>query len=248
MRLEGKRALVTGGTRGIGKAIVEKLLDEGARVAFTYRSSADEAKRIEEAASAAGKEAVGFQADAADFTRAVEVVDQVVERFGGLEALVNNAGVTKDGLLMRMSEEDFNAVVSANLNGVFNYVKAALKPMMGARYGRIVNVSSVVGLIGNPGQANYVASKAGIIGFTKSVARELAARNVTANVVAPGFVETDMTGALNDKQREAILSGVPMKKAAQPKHIADAVAFLASDEAEYVTGQTLAIDGGMTMQ
>lgn len=247
MTLQEKKAIVTGGTRGIGRAIVEELAARGCKVVFTFHSSEETAKEVEKAVAEKGGEAYGIKADAALFDEAEKVAAFAQEKLGGVDILVNNAGITKDGLLLRMKEEDFDSVINANLKSVFNYTKAVLKPMMGQRYGRIINISSVVALIGNPGQANYVASKAGVIGFTKSSAKELAARNITVNAVTPGFIDTDMTSSLNEKQQEAILSMIPMKKTGSGKDVAGAVAYLASDEAAYVTGQVLSVDGGMAM-
>ncbi len=247
MKLEGKRALVTGGTRGIGRAIVQELAAQGCDVVFTYHSSSEAAESLQAEGIKTGKKIIGIKADASIFSEAEKTINFALENIGGLDILVNNAGITKDNLLLRMSEEDFDKVISANLKGVFNYTKAAVKPMMGQRYGRIVNITSVVALIGNPGQANYVASKAGIIGFTKSVAKELASRNITVNAVAPGFISTDMTGSLNDKQKEAILTQVPLKRIGSPEDIAGAVSFLVSPQADYITGQVLSVDGGMAM-
>jgi 3-oxoacyl-[acyl-carrier protein] reductase len=247
MNLEGKRALVTGGTRGIGKAIVFELASKGASVVFTYFSSEATALKLEEEASAKGFRIFGFKADAALFEEAEKTINFTLEKLGGLDILVNNAGITKDNLLMRMTPTDFDLVISANLKSVFNYTKLAIKPMMGQRYGRIINISSVVGIIGNPGQSNYVASKAGVIGFTKSMAKELSSRNITCNAVAPGFISTDMTGSLNEKQKETILSVVPLKRIGEAEDVAKTVAFLASDDSSYITGQVIAVDGGMTM-
>lgn len=247
MKLENKRAIVTGGTRGIGKAIVQELARNGCNVVFTYFSSEEAAKLLEQELTHDSVKVLGFKADAASFTAAQETVNYAVQNIGGLDILVNNAGMTKDNLLLRMSENDFDAVVNTNLKSVFNYTKAALKPMIGQRYGKIVNISSVVGIIGNPGQANYVASKAGVIGLTKSNAKELASRNITVNAVAPGFIETDMTGKLNDQQKEAILTVVPIKRLGKPEDVAKTVAFLCSSDADYITGQVLAVDGGMVM-
>jgi len=247
MILNGKRALVTGGTRGIGKSIVFELAATGATVVFTYFSSDEIARKLEEEAAAMGYKIFGFKADAASFEEAEKTINFTLEKLGGLDILVNNAGITKDNLLLRMSPQDFDSVISANLKSVFNYTKLALKPMMGQRYGRMINISSVVGIIGNAGQSNYVASKAGVIGFTKSTAKEVASRNITCNAVAPGFIVTDMTGALNDKQKEAILTMVPLKRMGEGDDVAKTVVFLASDAASYITGQVIAVDGGMTM-
>ncbi|MEP0547213.1 MAG: 3-oxoacyl-[acyl-carrier-protein] reductase [Rhodothermales bacterium] len=245
--LSGKTALVTGGTRGIGRAIVEAFADAGAKVAFTYRSSSDTADALKAELESRGVEALAIQSDAADFDAAQAAVQSVLDAWGSLDVLVNNAGVTRDNLLIRMSEEDWDAVIGTNLKSVFNLCKAAYRPMMKQRAGRIVNVSSVVGVMGNAGQANYAASKAGIIGFTKSLARELGARGVTANVVAPGYVDTDMTDALSDAAKEAMTNGIPLKRTATPEDIAHAVLFLASDAASYITGHTLHVDGGLAM-
>lgn len=245
--LSGKTALVTGGTRGIGRAIVEAFADAGAKVAFTYRSSSDTADALKAELEGRGVDALAIQSDAADFDAAQVAVQAVLDAWGTLDVLVNNAGVTRDNLLIRMNEEDWDAVIGTNLKSVFNSCKAAYRPMMKQRAGRIVNVSSVVGVMGNAGQANYAASKAGIIGFTKSLARELGARGVTANVVAPGYVDTDMTDALSDAAKEAMTNGIPLKRTATPEDIAHAVLFLASDAASYITGHTLHVDGGLAM-
>ncbi|MGE5364189.1 MAG: 3-oxoacyl-[acyl-carrier-protein] reductase [Bacteroidota bacterium] len=245
--LKGKRALVTGGSRGIGKSIVLELASQGCDVVFTYHSSPDNAKAVEQEAARLGVKALCFQADAADFAKAEEAVKFTIDNLGGIDILVNNAGITKDNLLVRMSEQDFDAVIAANLKSVFNYTKNAAKSMMTQRYGKIVNIASVVGIIGNPGQANYVAAKAGVIGMTKSNALELASRNITVNAVAPGFISTDMTGKLNDKQKEAILTGVPMKREGKPEDVAKVVAFMCSPASDYITGQVLSVDGGMAM-
>jgi 3-oxoacyl-[acyl-carrier protein] reductase len=245
--LSGKTALVTGGSRGIGRSIVLHLAGSGADVAFTYRSKADEAQALVAELKAMGRKAAAYQSYAADTKQADEVVQTVIKEFGRLDILVNNAGVTKDGLLMRMSEQDWDDVIDTNLKGVFNFTKAACRQMMGQQAGKIINISSVVGVIGNAGQANYVASKAGVIGLTKSVAKELASRNIQANCIAPGFIETDMTEKLNEKQKEAILTVIPQKRMAKPEEIATVVCFLASSDSNYITGQTINVDGGMAM-
>ncbi len=247
MKLQGKKAVVTGGSRGIGKAIVLELASQGADVVFTYHSSVEAAAEIEKSCSEYGVKVFGFKADAASFQAAIDTIAFAEEKLGGVDILVNNAGITKDGLLLRMSENDFDTVVNANLKSVFNYTKAALKPMMKQKFGRIVNISSVVGIIGNPGQANYVASKAGVIGLTKSNAKELASRNITVNAVAPGFIETDMTNKLNDNQKQAMLANIPLSRFGTGKDIAKAVSFLVSPDADYITGQTISVDGGMVM-
>jgi 3-oxoacyl-[acyl-carrier protein] reductase len=247
LHLSGKTALVTGGTRGIGRAIVEALAGAGAKVAFTYRSSADAAEALKTDLEGQGVEALAIQSDAADFDAAQDTVKQVLDAWGSLDVLVNNAGVTRDNLLIRMSEDDWDAVIGTNLKSVFNTCKAAYRPLMKQRAGSVINISSVVGVMGNPGQANYAASKAGIIGFTKSLARELGGRGVRANVVAPGYVDTDMTEALGDAAKEAMTGIIPLKRTAQPEDIANAVLFLASDAASYVTGHVLHVDGGLAM-
>jgi 3-oxoacyl-[acyl-carrier protein] reductase len=245
--LSEKSALVTGGTRGIGRAIVETLADAGARVAFTYRSSTDAADAIVNAIEEAGGEALALQGDAADTEVAQDHVDTVVDAWGSIDVLVNNAGITRDGLMLRMKEEDWDDVMNANLKGVFNYSKAAYRPFMRQRSGRVINISSVVGVMGNPGQTNYAASKAGIIGFSKSLAKELASRNVTVNVVAPGYVETDMTEEMSDKAQEAMQEAVPLGRPASTQDVAQAVGYLASDAASYITGHVLHVDGGLAM-
>lgn len=246
-RLEGKNALVTGGTRGIGRAIVHALARDGARVAFTFRSSVEDAESLTAELQEAGAGVLAFQGDVAAAGSAGEAVSGVLDAWGSLDVLVNNAGVTRDGLLLRMSEEDWDTVVETNLKSLFHFCKAAYRPMMKQRGGRIVNLASISGVTGNPGQTNYAASKSGIIGFSKSLARELASRNVTVNVVAPGFVATDMTATMTDAARDAMLSAVPLGRWAEPEEIASAVAFLASDDAQYITGHVLHVDGGLAM-
>lgn len=247
MKLQGKRAIVTGGTRGIGKGIVKVLAENGCNVVFTYFSSEEVAKAIEVELTTDSVKVFGFKADASSFSAAEDSVKFAIEKLGGLDILINNAGITKDNLLLRMSEKDFDLIINANLKSVFNYTKAVLKPFISQRYGKIVNISSVVGLIGNAGQANYVASKAGVIGLTKSNAKELASRNINVNAVAPGFIETDMTDKLNDQQKETILSNVPIKRLGKPEDVANAVLFLCSSDSDYITGQVLTVDGGMVM-
>lgn len=247
MDLKGKRAIVTGGTRGIGRAIVLELAKHGCNVVFTYRKSSNESKDLEREAKSYGVQIFGMQADAASLKDAEKVVKFAIEKIGGVDILVNNAGITKDNLLLRMSEDDFDTVIDTNLKSVFNYTKASIQPMMRQSFGRIINITSVVGLFGNPGQANYCASKAGVIGFTKSIAKELSSRNITANCIAPGYIVTDMTDALPDKIKEDILSRVPLKRPGKPSDVAKAVIFLCSDYADYITGQTIAVDGGMSM-
>ncbi|MBI2416300.1 MAG: 3-oxoacyl-[acyl-carrier-protein] reductase [Ignavibacteriales bacterium] len=245
--MQGKVALVTGGTRGIGKAIVDALAASGCKVVFTYHSSSEIAQQIESKAKEAGQEVFGYKADASDFLAAEACIQFVLEKFSRLDILVNNAGITKDNLLLRMNETEFDVVINANLKSVFSYCKHALKPMLSQRSGRIINISSVVGINGNPGQSNYCASKAGVIGFTKSLAKEIGSRSITANVIAPGFIATDMTDKLNDKQKETIISQIPLKRIGAADDIAKAVVFLASDYSSYMTGQTLVIDGGLVM-
>jgi 3-oxoacyl-[acyl-carrier protein] reductase len=245
-RLSGKVALVTGASRGIGAAVALELASRGAAVVVNYAGSQEAAEDVVARIEADGGKAVAIQADVSCPESCGELVSVTVERFGGLDVLVNNAGITRDGLLVRMSDEDWSAVIDTNLTGVFSATKAAAKHMMKQRSGSIVNITSVVGLVGNAGQANYAAAKAGVIGLTRSVARELAPRNVRVNAVAPGFIETDMTAALPEKVREAAREQVAMKRFGSPQDVARAVGFLASDEAAYITGQTLAVDGGMT--
>ena len=245
--LADQNVLITGGTRGIGRALVDAFAQTGARVAFTYRSSADTADAIVDELAAEGVEALALQGDVADFDSAQDTVSAVTDAWGALDVMVNNAGITRDGLLLRLGEDDWDAVIDTNLKGVFNFCKAAYRPMMRQRSGRVINVSSVVGVTGNPGQTNYAASKAGIIGFSKSLAKELGSRGITVNVVAPGYVETDMTADLNEKAREAMLDAVPLGRGATPEDIAAAVLFLAAPAAEYITGHVLHVDGGLAM-
>lgn len=247
MIFKDKRALVTGGSRGIGKAIVLDLASKGCNVVFTYSSSEQSAKEVEALSSNYGVKILSYKADASSYEQAEKSVTFTLENLGGLDILVNNAGITKDNLLLRMSESDFDNVINANLKSVFNYTKSVLKTMMGQRYGKIINITSVVALIGNPGQANYVASKAGVIGFTKSSAKELSSRNIMINAVAPGYISTDMTGQLNEKQKEAILSIVPLKRMGMPEDVAKVVSFLSSSDSDYMTGQVISVDGGMAM-
>lgn len=247
LSLEGKTALVTGGSRGIGKAIALTLAEYGADVAITFASSVDAANEVKEEIESKGNRAKAIQADAVNFDRAGEVVSELVEEWDKLDILVNNAGITRDNLILRMSEEQWDQVIDTNLKSIFNYCKAAAKPMMRSRGGSIINISSVVGLSGNAGQSNYAASKAGIIGFTKSYAKEFASRNIRANVVAPGYITTEMTGELDEKILEAIKEETPMARAGEAQEVADAVLFLASDLSSYITGTTVRVDGGMAM-
>ncbi|WP_313992263.1 3-oxoacyl-[acyl-carrier-protein] reductase [uncultured Selenomonas sp.] len=247
MLLEGKIALVTGGSRGIGRAIAIRLAEEGAKVAVNYAGNQAAAEEVKSIIEAKGGTALLVQADVSDSTAAADMVTRVHEELGGLDILVNNAGITRDTLLMRMKDEDFDAVISTNLKGIYACTKAAAKFMTKQRSGRIVNLSSVVGEIGNVGQTNYAAAKAGVIGFSKAAAKEFAPRGVTVNVVAPGFIDTDMTAVLKDAIREKIAQGIPLGALGKPEHVADAVLFLVSDAASYITGQTLNVDGGMVM-
>ena len=247
MRFENQVAVVTGAGRGIGHAIAIRLASEGARIASVSRTEANAKKTADEINAARADAAKAYAIDVADHAAAQKIGAQILEDFGRVDILVNNAGVTRDGLSMRMPVEDWDTVLNTNLKGAFNFVQALMRPMIKQRSGRIINISSVSGLIGNAGQANYSASKAGLIGLTKSLARELASRGITVNAIAPGLIETDMTGVLSDEVRQAILEKIPLGKLGQPDDIAAAVAYLASAEAKYITGQVLAVDGGMVM-
>lgn len=247
LTLEGKTCLVTGGSRGIGKAIAIRLAEFGADVAITYARSADAAEEVKKEIEALGRKCKSIQADAVDLGRAEEVIAEIVDDWGKIDVIVNNAGITKDNLILRMSEEQWDDVITTNLKSVFNYSKAAAKPMMRNRGGSIINISSVVGISGNAGQSNYSASKAGIIGFTKSYAKELASRNIRANVVAPGYILTDMTGELDEKVLQGIKDETPLGRAGNPEEVADAVTFLSSDMSSYITGEVIRVDGGMAM-
>ena len=243
--LENKSAIITGATRGIGRGIAMEFAKHGANIAFTYSSSVDAANALELELKAFGVNAKGYQSNAANFDAAQELAKNVLEDFGSIDVLVNNAGITKDNLLLRMSEQDFDQVIEVNLKSVFNLTKAVIRPMMKQRAGSIINMSSVVGLKGNAGQTNYAASKAGIVGFSKSVALELGSRNIRSNVIAPGFIETEMTDKLDAATVQSWRDGIPLKRGGTPKDIANACVFLASDMSSYITGQTLSVDGGM---
>jgi 3-oxoacyl-[acyl-carrier protein] reductase len=243
--LENKVALITGASRGIGKGIALKFAQQGANIAFTYLSSVEKAQALEKELEAFGIKAKGYRSDAANFKAAEELVNAVVADFGTVDVLVNNAGITRDTLLMRMSEEQWDEVINANLKSVFNLTKAIQKPMLKQRKGSIINMSSVVGVKGNAGQANYAASKAGIIGFTKSVALELGSRNIRSNAIAPGFIETEMTEVLDPKVVEGWRASIPLKRGGTTEDIANATLFLASDMSAYVTGQVMNVCGGM---
>ncbi|MDD3721103.1 MAG: 3-oxoacyl-[acyl-carrier-protein] reductase [Lutibacter sp.] len=243
--LENKTALITGATRGIGKGIAQAFAKQGANVAFTYSSSVEAAQELEKELISYGVKAKGYQSNAANYEAAQELATDVLKEFGTIDILVNNAGITKDNLLMRISEEDFDTVIEVNLKSVFNLTKAVIRPMMKQRSGSIINMSSVVGLKGNAGQTNYAASKAGIIGFSKSVALELGSRNIRSNVIAPGFIETEMTKSLPEDTVKQWREAIPLKRGGTPNDIANACVFLASDMSSYITGQTLSVDGGM---
>jgi len=251
-RLDQKIALVTGGSRGIGRAIALKLAEEGAHVIICYRISADAseihlAEQVVERIRGMGHESSGYQVDVSMYDQSKELVERIVKQYNRLDILINNAGITRDGLLLRMSENDWDKVIDTNLKSVFNFSKAALAPMMSQKSGKIVSVASIVGLVGNAGQTNYAASKAGLIGFTKSLAKEVGSRNIQVNAVAPGFVETDMTAKLDDAQRQKLADSIPLKRTASPGEIAGVVSFLVSADADYITGQVICVDGGLVM-
>ena len=243
--LEGKTALITGASKGIGRAIAQKFAEQGANVAFTYLSSVEKGQALEGELSAHGITAKGYRSDASNFEAAEELINSVVEDFGSLDILINNAGITRDNLLMRMNQEMWDEVINVNLKSCFNTVKAATRTFMKQKSGSIINMTSVVGVKGNAGQANYAASKAGIIGFTKSVALELGSRNIRCNAIAPGFIETEMTEQLDEKTVNEWRNAIPLKRGGQPEDVADACIYLGSDLSAYVTGQVLQVDGGM---
>ncbi|RNL82292.1 3-oxoacyl-[acyl-carrier-protein] reductase [Sinomicrobium pectinilyticum] len=243
--LEGKTAIITGASRGIGKGIAQVFAREGANVAFTYSSSAEAAAELEKELVSLGVKAKGYKSNAASFEEAQKLAEDVLAEFGSIDVLINNAGITKDNLLMRISEEDFDKVIEVNLKSVFNMTKAVQRTMLKQRKGSIINMSSVVGVKGNAGQTNYAASKAGILGFTKSVALELGSRNIRCNAIAPGFIETEMTAVLDEKTVQGWRDAIPLKRGGTPEDVANACVFLASDMSAYVTGQVLNVDGGM---
>lgn len=245
--LINKVALITGGARGIGKAIALELAEAGANIAITDVAPQPEMDSTVSEIKSLGVDALAIHADAGSCTQAQQAVNEIIEHFKRLDILVNNAGITRDGLLMRMSEEDWNLVMNVNLKSVFNYTKAAIRPMMNQKSGKIVNISSVVGVMGNAGQSNYSASKAGIIGFTKSIAKEVASRNIQVNAIAPGYVETAMTAKLTEDQRKLLTDAIPLKRTAVPKDIANVVRFLSSPDSDYITGEVINVNGGLYM-
>ncbi|WP_303865099.1 3-oxoacyl-[acyl-carrier-protein] reductase [Alkalibaculum bacchi] len=245
--LTGKTALITGGSRGIGRAIAKKLSSLGCNIVINYNSNAAPAEELITELKAEGKEGLVIQGDVSNFEDAKNIVDTTVKTYGSIDILINNAGITRDNLLLKMSEEDFDHVINTNLKGAFNCTKHASRHMLKKKKGRIISIASVIGLVGNTGQANYAASKAGIIGLTKSVAKELATRNITVNAIAPGFIVSDMTDQLSDEQKSAIKSNIPMNSFGTAEDIANLVGFLASDESGYITGQVINVDGGMAM-
>ncbi len=245
--LAGKKILITGGSRGIGKSLVIEMAGQGAEVAFSYRSSVESARKIVEELQGQGHHVIAIQSDAADYNQAEALIKETIERLGSLDVLINNAGITQDTLMLRMGEEQWDKVMDINLKSVFNLTKHALRPMLKQRSGSIINMSSVVGVFGNAGQANYAASKAGIIGFTKSIAKEVGSRGIRCNAVAPGFIATDMTDALTEDQRKAYEASIPLKRLGQAKDVADACVFLGSDMSTYITGQVLSVCGGLNM-
>lgn len=245
--LDGKIAVVTGASRGIGRAIALKLASRGAFVVVNYNGSKDRAEEVKKEIEAAGGKAEVYQCNVSDFEKCQAFIQDVIKTYGRLDILVNNAGITRDGLLMKMSEADFDSVIETNLKGTFNTIRFASRQMLKQRSGRIINMSSVVGIAGNAGQANYASSKAGVIGLTKAVARELASRGITVNAIAPGFIETEMTEVLSDAVKEASVAQIPLGRFGKPEDIAKTAAFLASDDAGYITGQVIQVDGGMAI-
>ncbi len=245
INIENKVVLITGGSRGIGEAIVRKFAAQGAKVAFTYRSSSERSDAIVTELNAAGGDTAAFQSDAGNFEQAENLVKAVIEKYGQIDVLINNAGITKDNLMLRMSEDQWDAVIETNLKSVFNLTKQVMRPMMKKRAGSIINMSSVVGVFGNAGQANYAASKAGIIGFSKSIAKEVGSRNIRCNVIAPGFIETEMTAELDDKTKDNFLANIPMKRLGKGDEIADTCLYLASDLSSYVSGQVISVCGAL---
>lgn len=245
--LAGKIALITGGSRGIGASIVKKFAEQGAHVAFTYRSNEESANQVaaEAAALSDGIKVIGYKSDAASFSQTQELLEAVIKEFGSVDILVNNAGITRDNLLMRMTEAQWDDVMETNLKSIFNFTKGIIKPMLKARKGSIINITSIVGISGNPGQSNYSASKAGIIGFTKSMAYEVGSRNIRCNAIAPGFIDTEMTHTLDDKLKETMISNTALQRFGQAEEIANACLFLASDLSSYITGEVLMVTGGM---
>ena len=243
--VDGKNVLITGASKGIGKAIAQTFAKQGANVAFTYLSSVEKAKALEQELQASGRQVKGYRSDASDFAAAEQLINEVVNDFGSLDVLVNNAGITQDNLLMRMNEAMWDEVITTNLKSVFNTVKAATRTFLKQKSGSIINMTSVVGIKGNAGQGNYAASKAGIIGFTKSVALELGSRNVRCNAIAPGFIETEMTEKLDEKTVQSWRDAIPLKRGGSPEEVAHCALFLASDLSAYITGQVIQVDGGM---
>jgi 3-oxoacyl-[acyl-carrier protein] reductase len=245
--LKGKCAIVTGGGRGIGKAIALKLAEQGANIVINYRSSEKEAEELVNAIANIGGTALAVKADVSKFDEAEKLIKGAQEKFGSVDILVNNAGITKDNLMLRMKEEDFDNVIAVNLKGCFNCIKHVSSVMLKQKSGRIINISSVIGLVGNAGQANYAASKAGVLGLTKSMAKELGSRGITVNAIAPGYIETDMTDVLPQKVKDTIMDSIPLKRIGKTSDVADLTAFLASDSASYITGQVINVDGGMVV-